>query len=136
MHPKLSPLSLLLLRKFLKTNRNLIKFSNNSNLNEENQANLHFIMKAAAKSCSKFPLLISQVDGWCESARALVLIVGMELTQRQVIGTILWDVSNCSFIKCQFSLCLGQMLIFIAILTEHTGFFLFVCLFVYLFFFW
>lgn len=73
----------------------------------------------------EFPLLVSQVDGWYESARALVLNVGMELTQRQVIGIILWDVTNCSFSKCQFSLCLGQMLIFIAILSEHSRIFFF-----------
>lgn len=39
------------------------------------------------------------LPGMCESARALVLNVGMELTQRQVIGIILWDVTNCSFNK-------------------------------------
>ncbi|KAI1239492.1 hypothetical protein IHE44_0012617, partial [Lamprotornis superbus] len=37
------------------------------------------------------------IKGTCESARALVLNVEMELTQRQVIGIILWDVTNCSF---------------------------------------
>lgn len=29
----------------------------------------------------------------------------MQLTQRQVIGTGLWDVANCGFIKLLFSLC-------------------------------
>lgn len=70
--------------------------------------------------------LMSPIDYRCESPEAVVLNVEMQLTQRQVTGIVLWAVSNCGFIKLQFSLCPGQMLIFITTWTEHRiNFFIF-----------